>query len=221
MDIGAITASTGSASVDSELFSEDIETFLTLLTTQLQNQDPLDPLDANEFTQQLIQFAEIEQAIKVNDNLEDQLAVQVTSMMAHLGGYIGKTVETAGSDGQLANGSMTFSYTLDKEYDGSTIVITDEAGLPVYSTNGETLAGVHEFTWDGRDSSGQQLLDGVYGISVNAVDAEGNSSAASLASQGVVTGVQLIDGVPHLEIGNVTVPLSDLLSVKGTASLQS
>lgn len=221
MDIGAITASTGTANLDSELFSEDIETFLTLLTTQLQNQDPLDPLDANEFTQQLIQFAEIEQAIKVNDNLEDQLAVQVTSMLANLGGYIGKTVETAGSDGQLTNGAMTFSYTLDKEYDSSTIVISDEAGLPVYSTSGESLAGVHEFTWDGRDSGGQQLADGVYSVSVNALDAEGNASAATIASQGVVTGVQLIDGVPYLEIGNVNVPLSDLMSVKGTASLQS
>jgi flagellar basal-body rod modification protein FlgD len=216
MDIGAIAATGGTATLDSEVFSENIETFLTLLTTQLQNQDPLDPLDSNEFTQQLIQFAEIEQAIKVNDNLEAQLAVEVTSMMADLSNYIGKTIESVGSDGQLTDGAMTFSYTLNKEADSSTIVITDEAGLPVYSTSGETLAGVHEFTWDGVDSNGLQLPDGVYGIAVNALDGEGNATAATTASQGLVSGVHLIDGIPYLDVGGINVPLADLMSVKST-----
>ncbi|MEX2644444.1 MAG: flagellar hook assembly protein FlgD [Acetobacterales bacterium] len=204
------------ASKSTELFGQDLDRFLTLLTTQLRNQDPLEPMDATEFTQQLVQFAGIEQQIQTNTNLETLQKINETQQLASLSSYLGKTVSAAGGKGVLADGKLPFAYTLGEESASTRIVVTNAEGVPIYTTTGDTLAGNHEFVWNGKNAAGQQQPDGVYGVSVTAFDAEGESTKLNTTAEGVVTGIEVVDGVPYLGIGDLKVPLSDLTSVKNT-----
>ena len=91
---------------------EDLNKFLSLLVTQLQNQDPLDPMDATEFTSQLVQFASVEQQIFQNSNLEKLLQLQETNQVSNLVDLIGNTVEAESRRMPLENGKAQFTYTI-------------------------------------------------------------------------------------------------------------
>src|SRR5246500_1830225 len=106
------SSSSNSASSANALASQQIagnfQSFLELLTTQLQNQNPLDPLDTNQFTQQLVEFAGVQQQLNTNDSLATLVSLQQTAQSTQALGFVGKTAVVNGSTAGLTNGSATW-----------------------------------------------------------------------------------------------------------------
>ena len=215
MDVSAAGLSTtGTTSeVASRKLADNFDTFLTLLTTQLKNQDPLEPTKSNEFVAQLVQFSQVEQAIASNKSLEQLLDMQTTNQAAAAIDYIGKSVEATGNIVPLENGAAKFSYGLDQQAAGTVIVISDLSGKVVRSVAGETDAGKHTFTWDGLDNNGQAVPDGSYKITVNAFDENQEQLEVPTSIYGTVAGVASGEDGALLSVGAVNVPLTDVLSV--------
>lgn len=214
----ASAAQTGAAAESSKKLVENFDTFLSLLTTQLKYQDPLDPMDSGEFVAQLVQFTNVEQAIATNSNLEKLLNVQSSNQMVGALGYIGKQVEAKSSEIALKNGQATFSYTLNENAASAAIIVTDKGGNTVYTTPAETTAGKHSFTWQGTDGKGASVADGTYTIRVAARDDKTGAVGTSTALVGTVDGVETTEDGFVLSIGGVKVNLSDLITVSNTGS---
>ena len=188
-----------------------------LLTTQLQNQDPLEPLDPNQFTEQLVQFSEVEQSIATNKKLDDLIQLQSDNQLNSAVSYIGKTAEFVSDQLMLSNGSALISYGLDSRAESTQISIVDSNGRTVRVLDGETASGRHEIVWDGKDGTGADLADGVYSFSVAAVDEEGETVGSVAATTGKVTGVEIVDGVATLIMGDLgAVSFEQLFAVRET-----
>lgn len=203
----------GDTDVAGVSISDSFDTFLSLLTTQLQHQDPLDPLDANQFTEQLVQFAGVEQAISTNKKLDKLLALQNAGQINAALGYLGNDIEASAEQFVLQNGSATLKYELLGKAKQNLVTIVDGFGQPVRTFAGERSAGNYEFVWDGLDNNGNQLPDGVYGFFVTAVDGNGETVQATTSMVGRVTGVKALDGEVTLSVGDLDVPLSDVFAV--------
>ena len=147
------SSSTSNALNNTEIASNFTE-FLQLLTTQLKNQDPLSPLDTNQFTQQLVSFSQVEQAIDTNKNLQTLIALQNASQTVSALPLVGRTIEYADGTAPLANGQASFSYTLPSNAAAATLAVVDANGKTVFTRTAETAAGRHGFTWDGTTSAG-------------------------------------------------------------------
>lgn len=193
--------------------AETFDTFLRLLTTQLQNQDPLNPMETNEFTSQLVEFTGVEQAISTNKKLDQLISLQTDLQMNDAVGYIGKNVGADSIMLMLQDSAATVTYDLAANAAKATVMIIDEQGNTVRTLDGGTEVGHHEIVWDGKDKNGNQVEDGVYGFLVSAVDADNKTVQHVQGTVGRVTGVKLVDGVVTLEIGELEIALSDVLSV--------
>jgi flagellar basal-body rod modification protein FlgD len=193
-------ASAAAAVTDKTTIANNFQAFLLLLTTQLKNQNPLDPLDTNQFTQQLVQFAQVEQQLKSNQQLEALVAMQKTAQQTQALGYIGTTVAVDGSNATLANGSANWTFSVPKPA-SATITITNATGQTVYSGNYTLQAGQQGFNWDGRGNNGTQWPDGAYKLTVTASDASGQAVAVATEVEGVVDSVDLSRTPPVLSIG--------------------
>ena len=203
------TSSTGSTSA-----SEAYNTFLTLLTTQLQNQDPLNPTDTTEFTNQLISLSGIEQQLETNEmlgNISDNLAALTSSSGL---GYIGKTVDVTGDTAPLQDGTATWGYDLASDADSVALQITDSNGNVVWTGTGETGAGEHSLTWDGSGLNGQQYSDGAYTLTVTAKNPSGNPIDVSTTVTGTVTGTDSSSGTTQLLMDDVALDIGDVVSVQ-------
>ena len=211
----AVDTSTQSGAAQAKL-NQDLNQFLNLLVTQLQNQDPLDPMDATEFTSQLVEFASVEQQIYANANLEELVSLQNASQNVAMVDYLGHSIEYFGDMVNLENGSVEFSYTFDTNATKTTISITDENGDVVYSADAETEAGIHYFTWDGKDDNNMQLDDGTYTVTVSALDSQGKLLDVSQTAIGRVTGASTVDGAPYLFLGDVGVKIDNVVTVRET-----
>ena len=218
-DISSITgyaSSNAQANTSSQQLSADMNTFLQLLTTQLQYQDPLDPMDTAEFTNQLVQYSSVEQAIQTNSKLDTLLQLNVSNLGAQAVSYIGKTVQVLGDVMPLENGKAKAAYTLDKDVESVAITVKDMNGKVVYSKTGEIGKGTHEFTWDGKDSSGNQLPDGAYQIVVGTKVASGETQAnVTTTVFGRVSGIASDDKNVYVGLGDaVTAYLGDILTIR-------
>ncbi len=198
--------------------ADTFDTFLLLLTTQLKHQDPLDPMDSSEFTSQLVQFSGVEQSINTNKKLDQLVQLQTSSQLNSAVSFIGKTVEVVSDLLLLKDGAAKISYGLDRNAAQTIISITDQNGRAVRSVQGETAAGRHEFEWDGRDSNGVQVPDGVYGFSVIATDGDDETIDTIAASFGRVTGVEVVENAPRLNIGELGVPFDAVFAVRENES---
>ena len=219
-DISAITGmtsnTTSTTNSSQQTLSADMNTFLTLLTTQLKYQDPLDPMDTAEFTNQLVQYSSVEQAIQTNSKLDSLLSLNISNLGAQAVSYIGKTAQVLGDVMPLQNGVAKAAYTLNKDVTSVSIMVKDMNGKVVYSTTGETTSGTHEFDWDGKDSNGNQLEDGAYQISVSTKVADGDSAASVTTTIfGKVTGVASDQNNIYVGLGDaVTAQLGDIVTIR-------
>lgn len=206
------TSTSSSVSANSAAtLAQDFDTFLTLLTTQLQNQDPLDPTDTTEFTNQLVQFASVEQQIYTNTNLETLISLQEAQQSATAVDYLGTRVEYEGGTLELQDGYSEFSYELGAGAANVIISIYDSSGKLVNSSTGSTTAGEHQMIWDGTDTNGSKLSDGTYTVKVSAFDETKNTVDCTITATGVVTGVTTdTSGEVMLKIGNHAVALADI-----------
>lgn len=215
MEVTSTTSTTGTANSASSLakLSENLDNFLTILTTQLQHQDPLSPMDTHEFTNQLVQFANVEQGIQSNRNLESLIALQETNIVVGAVTYIGKEVEVTGQTKKLEDGSAEFFYTLPEDASAAVLAIYDENGTQVRFEKANTSAGRHSYVWDGTDDKGQALPDGNYTIQVVGANADGEQITPAYAVRGKVTGVAVEGGVPTLDLDGLDVPLANVVRV--------
>ena len=214
---GYVSSSGSSSSSDaSKQLSADMNTFLTLLTTQLKYQDPLDPMDTAEFTNQLVQYSSVEQAIQTNEKLDSLLSMNIANLGAQAVSYIGKVAQVLGDVMPLDGGVGKATYTLDKDVSTAVITVKDLQGNIVYSEEAETTAGTHEFTWDGKDKDGNQLEDGAYVISVSTTVPTGETKAnVTTTIFGKVTGVASDSNGVYIGLGDkVTANLEDILTIR-------
>lgn len=174
--------------------ADDFNTFLKILVTQLQNQDPTSPLDPNQFTEQLVQFASVEQSIKQNTNLEKILGSLQGNGLIDSANLVGKFVEVEGDsiivDSAQPDATKSFSYANSTSVSEVKIEIKNEVGNVLYSTTGNITPGKHTFTWDGKGENGQPLPDGFYTLEV--------SSKAAAASDYVTIPTNIIGEVESI-----------------------
>lgn len=210
--------SAAQATKDGQQLKDDLNRFLTLLVTQLQNQDPLDPLDANEFTAQLVQFASVEQQIYQNAHLEELLAVQKNMQVAAMVDYLGTVAEAKTDALPLQDGQALATYTLPSGARSATIIVKGADGKPVFTAAGAAEAGTHVFEWNGTDGNGKPLPDGGYRLEVVAKGADDAKVEAAITAFGRVTGAAADGGEVTLFLGDVPVKMSEVLSVKEPSS---
>ncbi len=204
----------GGTSAAASSLADTFDTFLALLTTQLKNQDPLDPMKSSEFTSQLVEFAGVEQSINANKKLDQLVQLQVSNQLNSAVAFIGKTVEVISDLLLLKDGEAKISYGLDRNAAKTIISIVDQNGRVVRTVQGETSAGRHEFEWDGRDANGVQMTDDVYSFSVIATDGDEETIDTIAASFGIVTGVEVVENAPRLNIGELGVPFDAVFAVR-------
>ena len=179
--------------------ADNFQTFLTLLTTQLQHQNPMDPLDTNQFTQQLVQFAGIEQQLKSNEQLKSLVEIEKGAQATQALVYVGNTVAIDGSKAQFDK-SATWNFNSEQDTTAK-ITITNSAGQTAYSGNFNLKKGGSSFVWDGKGNDGVQWPAGTYTLTATGTDSKGNNVAISTEVQGVVDSVDLTSSPPLLSIG--------------------
>lgn len=212
------TTGSGAAAPGSALLTQNFNTFLTLLTTQLQNQDPLSPLDTNQFTQQLVSFSEVEQQINTNSNLQSLISLQQTSQALSALPLVGKSIQYNSATAPLSGGQASFAYTIPSAAQQATLVITDASGQAQLVTAGDASAGTHAFTWNGRTTGGNTAPDGNYTLAVSAIDARGNALTVPITSSGVVSGVSVQNNVATFNVDGISVPMTELVTVNSSTS---
>ncbi|HEY3814933.1 MAG TPA: flagellar hook capping FlgD N-terminal domain-containing protein [Caulobacteraceae bacterium] len=214
--LSGVTAQAASSQVNSSLSSltSNFQSFLSLLTTQLQDQDPTSPVDPNQFTQQIVQMTGVQQQLLTN-NLLTTLVGQGQSGMNGAVSYIGKEVMATSANQNLSSGSATWDYQLASNAASATMTVTNSLGQTVYSGAAPSLqAGLNQFTWNGKTSSGAQEPDGgPYTLSISAVDANGSAVTSQSVVVGQATSVQMDGGSPYLTVNGQLVPMSSVVGV--------
>jgi len=207
--------SSGSSSALNKL-SGNFDTFLQLLTTQLKNQNPLDPLDTNQFTQQLVQFADVEQSIKQNKNLESLIQMSAANNATAAASFIGKKVMIQSASQTLEDGKANWSYFAKGSATGGTFTVRDEAGNVVWTETKDIDSGRNEYVWNGHDNNGDKVQDGKYTLTIEGADENGDAVDVSVEVAVTIDGVDFSGTEPVLLVGDVGVPLSQVTAVLGT-----
>ena len=195
--------------------TQDYTTFLKMLTTQLQNQDPLSPMDTNQFTQQLVSFSGVEQQIKQNTKLDSLIGLQqsangLTSML----GYIGKSAEVDSGSVYLDKNGASFGYTLTDSAKSATATITDSSGATVRTVDLSGTVGKHLMQWDGTDANGTALPNGTYNIAVQATKNDGSAmTGITTTFVGQITGLENTTSGIQLYMGSLKIDQSKIKSI--------
>ncbi len=193
---------------------ENFDLFISLLTTQLQNQDPLDPVDTSEMTNQLVQFSSVEQAIATNANLEELIALTNSQTSDNAVQYIGKEVEALSTARDFAEGGTSdWRYSVAEDSPEVTLTIIDSSGASVYTETRSADAGTHDFSWDGTLDEGGTASDGTYFLSVTANDADGEPVNTDVRTFGTVDTVDFTSDPPILLVDGLPISLSSVTSV--------
>lgn len=226
MENGAITGLLQSGGTEADVknfvasksLASDFNNFLQLLTTQLKNQDPLEPLDTNEFTNQIVAFAGVEQQINMNSQLSDINKKLSGDELLSASSLVGKSIEFFGNTFQISEDGQTditkLVYAHDAEVTDTTITIYDKNNQIVYTASGENAPGKHSFTWDGKDNAGNPVPPGAY----KAILQEkrlGSEDYTPMLSNLVAKAREVIsiEGDIFVNVGKYTIPFSDVFAV--------
>lgn len=214
LSTATVTTSTSSIANNEEVMGK--EDFLTLLVAQLQNQDPLNPDDATEFTAQLAQFSSLEQLVNLNESVDALATSQQASDQLSAMGLLGKDVVFQESSFEFNGEPVTLGYQLDEAASAVTMTVYNENGVIVSTVSlSELEAGNHFVEWDGVDSNGDVLADGQYEISLQASAGEDESVGVLALVQSEVSGVELGTGTGNTNLVTLagTISLSSILAV--------
>jgi len=212
--VGTAGASANASSLlGQQEIASNFQEFLQLLTTQLKNQDPLSPLDTNQFTQQLVAFASVEQQLKTNTDLDKLVTLNKTSQATAALGFVGSQVTADGSTTQLKNGVAVWNITSPRPAAAS-VSIVDQNGNTVWTGHQTLDTGTQPYSWNGRTSTGAIAPDGLYTIQITAQDAAAQSVAVSTQYTGTVTGVDLSGSQPLLQVGSSYLTVSQIRSIQ-------
>jgi flagellar basal-body rod modification protein FlgD len=216
------SSASSSASSANQMASQQIagnfQSFLELLTTQLQNQNPLDPLDTNQFTQQLVEFAGVQEQINTNDSLSTLISLQQTTASSQALQYVGQTAVVAGSTAPLSNGQAGWMFNIPSN-STLTVNISNSSGATVFTGSYTVSAGNDQpFLWNGMENDGSQAPDGNYTISATAKDSSGNNVAVTTSIEGTVNSVDLTQSPPLLWINGQSFTLSQIQAIVNNTS---
>lgn len=221
MELGTVSplvSSGNSANTSSlEQLGEDYTRFLTLLTAQISNQDPLAPMDSTQFVSQLAQLSQVEQSVRTNTQLES-LEAKITALTAVAGtDMVGRSVSVASQVVDLEAGQSNSYYRLPVAADNVTAKLVDPLGRVVHTmTNLSGDADVNiPLNWDGRNDQGEQMLDGVYTVTMSAADGSGNPMNVFSFRQTTINEVLFSDGKLYYNVsGGETVASDSVLAVR-------
>lgn len=199
-----------------ERLADSYETFMSLLTAQIKNQDPLSPMDSTQFTQQLVQMTGVEQQLLTNDLLE-KLVTNTSSGIQTSVSLLGREVRALHNEAKLAAGKAEWAFKLDREATDVTVEVLDEKGkvVQIAKLSGDDLkAGDHTFSWNGKDRTGAQMPNGgKYSLRITAKDSAGAVVPATNFIKGVVTGVEQVDGKTLITVNGVQVGWEKVTSI--------
>jgi flagellar basal-body rod modification protein FlgD len=215
------TAATGTTDIASQQLAGNFDTFLQLLTTQLQNQDPLDPLDTSQFTQQLVEFASVEQQINANTNLQTLIGLQQTSEATSAMQFLGSNVTVNGSTAALsASSAASWTFNAPSAATG-TVTITSSTGQTAFTGPVSLTAGSQTYNWNGTGTNGVTWPAGNYTMAVTATGAAGQAVTITTQVQGTVTGVDTSQNPPTLTVGGQSYAISAIQSINSNSSNSS
>lgn len=191
----------------------DFNMFLKLLTTQMQNQDPLSPMDTAQYTQQLVQYSQVEQSLQQTAVLRDILGRLSSDDLSSAGQLIGRTGEFDSSVSGLGkDNAAEWRWTLPGKPVSVEAEILDSGGKVVARPTVPNDASA-SFSWDGTLASGGRAPDGAYVLRLTAKAADGSSLTPTLTSLGRLQEVVRRDGELWAGLGGVALPLAKLVRV--------
>ena len=213
MEIGALgsTQQSGQSSIDQATLAGDFQTFITLLTSQLQNQDPTSPMETNEFTNQLVAFAGVEQQIRINQNLEELNALTQASQFATMANYLGHDALIQGNVLENTGSGGEWMYQLSGQADSVTVRINDADGRTIHEFEGDTGLGENYVVWDGTDGVGGTFPPGTYSMQIIAADEEGEFVPAQIYTKGRIQELEPGENGPTFTIGGQQVTEGGIL----------
>jgi flagellar basal-body rod modification protein FlgD len=212
-----LLANNGTGSSDQQMIAGNFQMFLQLLTTQLQNQDPTSPLDTNQFTQQLVQFASVEQQLKTNSDLDSLVALNKSQQATSALNFVGAKVIADGANTEYKDGVAVWNITSPSAATAN-ISVLDSNGNTVWTDKQNLQAGIQSYAWNGRTSTGQLAPEGTYTIQVTAQDSTGAAVTTSTDFSGTVSGVDLSGDQPLLLVGSTYLQINQ---IKGIVSQTS
>jgi len=188
--------------------------FMTLLVTQLQNQDPLEPMESSEFIAQLAQFSSLEQLQNISEKLDD-----LTAQLSGAANLIDREVEALGTIVSVEAGvSDKIYFDLASEATAVFASISNSDGIYVRTMQvGPLSAGRQTLAWDGTDDNGNAVPDGKYTVDIQAVDTNGDMVESTSLIKGKVTGATFENGTTYLLIGDIEIPLGSVIKINQIA----
>jgi flagellar basal-body rod modification protein FlgD len=206
----AAGAATGTNALTS--LSNNFQDFLGMLMTQLRNQDPTSPMDTNQFTSELVQFSAVEQQINTNASLTQLIQLTQGDTAIQASAMVGKQVTVTSPQMALQNATGTIDFTATAG-EKVAVSVADANGTVVKTAQLSATQGANSWTWNGTGDNGGTLTDGAYTVSVTGTNAAGTSATLPFSVIGTATGIQVQNGSVQLQMGAVSVPLTNLQSV--------
>jgi flagellar basal-body rod modification protein FlgD len=192
--------------------SSNFSSFLNLLMTQLQNQDPTSPMDANSFTTELVQFSGVEQQINTNTSLTQLIQLTQEADVTQSSAMLGKQVAVQSTEMPLQNGTGTLNFTAPTAEPVS-IVVQNANGVTLQQVNVNAAQGANTWHWNGATSNGQTLPDGAYTVVVSAGGSGAAATNLPFTVVGTATGVTTANNSVNLQLGALSVPFTAVTSV--------
>jgi flagellar basal-body rod modification protein FlgD len=212
--IAAASANAATSTAQSSKFGGDFNTFLTLLTTQIKNQSPTDPLDTNQMTSQLVQFASVEQQIAMNQNLQRLLSLEQASQLTASAPLIGQNVEVEAEQISLQSGVGTLKLPAAGASQFATVTIRGSGDRIIRQETVQLGNAPRTWSWNGKGPDGVSIPDGAYKVSVTGVGAGGKTEALPFTTIGRVTGAERAGGDLNLQLGQLQTSFDKLRSVR-------
>lgn len=214
MTIPAVTAPVTSPSSGNALASltSNLNNFLGLLMTQLKNQDPTSPMDTNQFTSQLVQFASVEQQVNINNGVQSLIQLTQANGVLQSSSLVGKTISATSTQMSLQNGAGSIQFTTPA-VEPVTISVIGSNGSTIQQVSLTSATGQNGWTWNGSDSSGRQMPDGAYTVAVSGSTAGTPATAIPFTVTGIASGVVTQNNIQQVRLGQVTLPVSAIQSV--------
>lgn len=216
-----LTSNASNSAKSNPLSGVDFTTYITLLAKQLQNQDPMKPMDSAEFTSQIATYAQLEQQISSNQSLQKIAASKDYSMQAVAATYLDKDVLSSGNTIPFDGSHPTdFGYTLTNPASSATVEIVDNTtGATVRTLEVDGSQGAHNLTWDGKDDSGNTAAAGTYTVKLSALDSTGAKVAGDTLTYKLAVELVTTNGETDLKLADGSViPFTDVTSVRSPST---
>ena len=214
--VSSVATTTSTSTASSSALTLDMNQFLQILVTQLKTQNPLEPTDVTDFTNQLVGYAQLGAQTETNDSLS-ALSSSLTAMLTAGGAdYIGKTAEIDSTDAPVQNGSASWTYTVGSDAASTALVVTNQDGDVVWSGTGETSSGQHAFSLNQADLTGVSDGDVLTLTSVSS-DADGVGTVNGVTAFAKIDAVTFDSGTTAYQAGDAVIAADDILKLYASA----